>query len=364
MKNNLLILFFCCSLFHLPAQNLIPNPGFDKHLAEMEALNKGERDERRTINNWDWNPKYTLYYRAWGSMVGSHAWNSHPRYMTNTEPISKKYFLGVLFYKKNNKRGFVSVKLKKPLVKEQTYYVEMYVQLAFFSSLAIKEIPVLLSAGPLGLWKRSKLTNGYLNTISGKYFYLSLKKEDGTWIDDKKWCLVSTYYKAKGDESYITLGNPQLNSNTPHIKVKEVGIKDSVSNYHIDDVSLIEYSGEYDQLRLNKPLVLKNVLFKYNKSSLLNESKAHLNILANYLIKNPNFKIQISGHTDNTGNTEKNIKLSENRAKSVVGYLISKGIEPGRLSYKGYGANKPIADNLTEHGKKENRRVEIRVLEK
>ena len=70
-------------------------------------------------------------------------------------------------------------------------------------------------------------------------------------------------------------------------------------------------------------------------------------------------KIEIGGHTDNSGIEKDNISLSENRAKSVYDYLISKGIAADRLSYKGYASTKPLSDNKTAEGKAKNRRTEF-----
>ena len=73
-------------------------------------------------------------------------------------------------------------------------------------------------------------------------------------------------------------------------------------------------------------------------------------------------KIELSGHTDNKGSATYNLKLSESRAKSVVDFLISTGIEKTRLTFKGYGFLKPISSNETEEGRQQNRRTEFKVL--
>jgi outer membrane protein OmpA-like peptidoglycan-associated protein len=72
-----------------------------------------------------------------------------------------------------------------------------------------------------------------------------------------------------------------------------------------------------------------------------------------------NLKLDIDGHTDNTGKPEKNKLLSENRAKAVYDYLVKKGIAPVRLESNGYGQEKPVADNKTATGRSKNRRVEL-----
>jgi outer membrane protein OmpA-like peptidoglycan-associated protein len=82
------------------------------------------------------------------------------------------------------------------------------------------------------------------------------------------------------------------------------------------------------------------------------------------LTDNPAIKIQIEGHTDTIGNAADNLKLSGNRARSVMYYLISKRISANRLTAKGYGATKPVADNKTEEGRSQNRRTEVKVISK
>jgi len=77
----------------------------------------------------------------------------------------------------------------------------------------------------------------------------------------------------------------------------------------------------------------------------------------------PNLKIRINGHTDDRGSKNVNLKLSERRAKAVVDYLVEKGINPGRLQYKGYGQYYPVEPNTTEKGQKANRRVEFEIID-
>lgn len=109
-------------------------------------------------------------------------------------------------------------------------------------------------------------------------------------------------------------------------------------------------------------IALRNVFFATGKYELLESSQVELNKVVEVLKNNPTIRIELEGHTDNVGSAADNQKLSENRAKAVYDYLIAKGIAESRLSYKGFGASQPVADNATEEGRSQNRRTEMRIL--
>ncbi len=109
-------------------------------------------------------------------------------------------------------------------------------------------------------------------------------------------------------------------------------------------------------------VVLRNIFFDFDKFDLKPESQVELNRLVDLLNQNKTMKIEIGGHTDNKGSAEYNQKLSENRARSVYEYLINKGIDKNRLSYKGYGLTQPLTTNDTEEGRAINRRTEFKVI--
>ncbi|MCK9613764.1 MAG: OmpA family protein [Bacteroidales bacterium] len=111
-------------------------------------------------------------------------------------------------------------------------------------------------------------------------------------------------------------------------------------------------------------VVLKNIFFDFDKFDLKPESQVELNRLVGLLNQNKSMKIEIGGHTDNKGSAEYNQKLSENRARSVYEFLIAKGIDKTRLSYKGYGLTHPIDTNDTDEGRANNRRTEFKVISK
>ena len=109
---------------------------------------------------------------------------------------------------------------------------------------------------------------------------------------------------------------------------------------------------------------LNNIFFDYDKATLRPESFPELDRVVEFLKTNPKVVIELSGHTDDRGSDNYNLNLSQNRAKTVVDYVISKGIDKSRLVAKGYGKSKPVATNETEEGRQLNRRVEFEILKK
>ena len=112
----------------------------------------------------------------------------------------------------------------------------------------------------------------------------------------------------------------------------------------------------------NASVVLKNIFFETNKFSLKNESQAELDKLIQLMNENPTLKIEIGGHTDSIGKAPDNLKLSQNRAKAVVDYLILRRVPAARLTSIGFGSTKPVASNKTEEGRSMNRRTEMKVI--
>jgi outer membrane protein OmpA-like peptidoglycan-associated protein len=110
-------------------------------------------------------------------------------------------------------------------------------------------------------------------------------------------------------------------------------------------------------------VTLEDVLFQVNGAQLQPGAQTELLRLGDYLKRNPDRKIMIEGHTDNTGSSEYNLQLSQLRAQSVESYLISSGVAPDRIRAIGYGETRPEAPNDTATGRQQNRRVEIVILD-
>jgi outer membrane protein OmpA-like peptidoglycan-associated protein len=117
------------------------------------------------------------------------------------------------------------------------------------------------------------------------------------------------------------------------------------------------------EAKVGESIILNKIYFESGKATVNAASSSDLNKLVQFLKDNPTVKLEIQGHTDNVGTLASNTKLSQQRANSIVTYLVNKGVEKARLIAKGYGPTIPIADNATKEGKAQNRRVEMKVLE-
>ncbi len=115
-------------------------------------------------------------------------------------------------------------------------------------------------------------------------------------------------------------------------------------------------------IEVNSSMVLRNIFFETDKYNLKKESRLELDRLVALMEKNPEMKIEIGGHTDNIGSESHNLTLSKNRAKAVYEYLAGQGIDPDRMTYKGYGYSQPIDTNDTPEGRAKNRRTQFTVI--
>ena len=126
--------------------------------------------------------------------------------------------------------------------------------------------------------------------------------------------------------------------------------------------SMVNKEIKLKNIKIGSKIALRNVFFDVGKSTVKAESNTELDRLVKLLKDVPGLKIELSGHTDNTGSESLNKKLSQDRATAVVNYLKAKGVVTERLSAKGYGSSQPIANNASSEGRQENRRTEFKII--
>ncbi len=173
--------------------------------------------------------------------------------------------------------------------------------------------------------------------------------------------VISEVDANQGDGSFL-ITIPQENDLAFHAEYE--GYMLVSKNFTIDQ---LEFTDEGYLLNIPmskiKPgtFVLENIFFEVNRYELQPTSIVELDKVYKMLILNQEIQIEISGHTDSDGNDEDNMELSENRAKSVVDWLVDKGISSSRLSFKGFGETKPIVENSSKENKAKNRRTELTI---
>lgn len=273
-----------------------------------------------------------------------------------------KASVGCRFYtERNNHIEFISTEIKKPLETGKKYCFKTFLKLKDDCYFGVNAMGVLFS----------NYLPGEQELIDGK-IKPSISHHGGTLLTYKtKWMELSCIYVAKGGETILTLGSF---SNAKAMKKVCLKGSNTEAYYYFDMVQLYEIEDETKcpclmgknndiPIEKGKAFVVKNIFFNNDQWELLPESFVALDSLFEILESGQFNQIEISGHTSNTGSKERNILLSKNRALAVKNYLVNKGLEESIFTCVGYGPDKPIADNSTEKGRSENRRVEFKILE-
>ncbi|MEQ8304701.1 MAG: OmpA family protein [Cyclobacteriaceae bacterium] len=167
---------------------------------------------------------------------------------------------------------------------------------------------------------------------------------------------------AAGADGLFSIQIPSVDEYS--IKVESPGF---IGNFEKLDIRTFEMKELEMNFKLQPVVVgatvnLKSVLFQQSTDNLLDESYDELNMVVDFMKSNPKVEIELAGHTDNRGLHRHNVSLSQSRVEKVKAYLVDNGISSKRISGKGYGGIKPIADNDAEATRRLNRRVEFTIV--
>ena len=358
MKKIAFIIIIILININTYSQNLVKNPSFE----EMKDTYTHEFYCAEHFNKYvsDWL-SLALYSAGIYQYDTFHFIKDTSSLQNFPHPHSGKFEAEIHAYgnSSNNDpyRSYIEGRLKKPLIKGRKYYMEFYISV--WLKAISNNIGVYFSIKPLPIVKQSMIN------YKPQFNYTELPpiKENNEWIS------ISWTFTAQDTFKYFTIGNFYSDGNSK-IKRFQNNQNCNYTDYFIDDVKIeevierdtIKEKNLLNKMELNKPLTLNNIYFETGKSNLLDSSFAELNTLFNILKSKAKMMIQISGYTDNTGNAQDNIVLSEARANAVKKYLTDKGIDNKRIIAKGYGSNNPKASNDNAEGRAKNRRVEIMVL--
>jgi outer membrane protein OmpA-like peptidoglycan-associated protein len=236
---------------------------------------------------------------------------------------------------------------------------------------------------PTQFWFRPTITTEEMRVIKGDPefdYMLACNQLCGTGHFNMKKTVkivsVEEYKKwAAEQKSYYTtvvlpkLGEAKANentqSNTAFKNVLSNGVSLAGASANGIEAKLVSFIND-DTKQVDKTtwFSFDRLLFETGKSTLKPESKEQLNNMAEILKLYPAVELKIGGYTDNTGKAEDNLKLSSDRAKTVLTELVNRGIGESRLKAEGYGQEHPVADNATEEGRAQNRRIDVRVTKK
>jgi len=170
--------------------------------------------------------------------------------------------------------------------------------------------------------------------------------------------------KAISDEkgAFIT---KLVSNNTYLIKIKQIGKDIEYQKFEIPQIAEGVENASYEltlKYSKAKTYTLNNVHFLPGKSTLTTASYEELKDLLEYMTLKKTTEIEVAGHTDDVGDEEQNLILSQKRAVSVRAYLVKNGIDGSRITAKGYGESRPVDTNETPEGRKNNRRCEVNIL--
>ncbi|MFO7613610.1 MAG: OmpA family protein [Bacteroidales bacterium] len=185
---------------------------------------------------------------------------------------------------------------------------------------------------------------------------------DGERIDNR-WAHIAIAYTKGKMKAYINetrlINIPRLDFDPTGISMRALQSSDK-NHFYIKNIRIAEGGVKYyDRLLQDGKIIASGIRFDVNKATLRPESMGIINEIAGLMRSNTDISFSVEGHTDSDGDDSFNQKLSGERAQSVVKTLVKMGIDPGRLTSKGWGENKPLDSNDTPEGKANNRRVEF-----
>jgi OOP family OmpA-OmpF porin len=342
--------------------NLIPNPGFEKFANKGLYLPACK----------PWKNIYTVdYYHTPFKLANDRKVEAH----------SGKSFVGLRF--QSNYREYMLVKLDSALKPGHHYTAELWFCMGEWSTQALKSLGVCFSKKQLNQQQVEETPFQYKVEVGSK---------KGV-IGGYKWTKLTMQYTAIGGEQYITIGNMAPNLNKDMVRIGKL-FKTKEAYYFMDDVALFETpkvdstvitktdskldsliavdksmpidtfkTASAKDLKIGQIIKLHNIFFETGNSELLEESYDELDYIVSFLNENPNLEVRVNGHTDNSGYALNNQNLSDQRAFTVYNYLLRKGVR-NNLTYKGFGADRPLATNATVAGRARNRRVELEIIKK
>ena len=187
---------------------------------------------------------------------------------------------------------------------------------------------------------------------SGESFEVDVNGDDG------KFAAIVNIEEDEEEDVMIVMKKEGASFDTKLIKAEEIKKTVESNETFIEDLEM-----EIEEIKVGESFTMDNILYDTKSYTLDEDGKFVLDQFVKFLKSNPTVKVSIQGHTDNKGNPGENKTLSQNRAKGVMNYIISKGIQKDRLKSEGFGQSKPKVPNDSDANRALNRRTDIFILE-
>ncbi|MCH2213905.1 MAG: OmpA family protein [Flavobacteriales bacterium] len=364
--------------------NYVSNPGFEETKREYCKWNQNGRNYMEDIIAWD-SPTETTP-DLFSLRVKKSCWSNPYKHSGGKQsPRNGDNMAGLKTYGKGGTETFwheyLSIKLDSTLVPGERYYAEFHVSRAVKSRYASNNIGMYFSDTAIVTRDRMPL---FLTPCINTNRIIKSR-----W---NAWQKISGVFEVDVESKYLLIGNFYHDNRTEIHKFDE---GEGGAYYYIDDVEVRRAKPEEEispspkrsipptpkrilkkaelvstkeikldsiDYKVGDRITLENIFFEFDKAELLPQSKQELDKLVDIMTDYPFLRIEIGGHTDNIGGISYNKILSQERAKSVVDYLIEENVNQTRVSYAGYGSEKPLTTNTTEEGRAINRRVEFIIL--
>ncbi|MBK6627605.1 MAG: OmpA family protein [Flavobacteriales bacterium] len=363
--------------------NLVPNPGFEEtRRLQCAWTQDATKFNEEVMVGWT-SPTETTPDHF--SMLSDPGCWSHPGKRTDgrARPHGGVAMAGIKTWGRGNTpthwHEYLQIELAAPLEAGVRYVAECWVMRASFSNEASNNIGLLLATEPIR--SRDCLP-----------LYITPMVNEDKLVKKSGWHKVNGVIEAAGGERFVLVGNFYSDEATQHERFPE---GERGAYYFVDDVNVrvappgsalspkpsesvppppkvrvADHAGTAQvelprvEPEVGKSIVLDHIFFDFDKADLKPESHAELEKVVHLLTDYPHMRIEIGAHTDDQGSEAYNIRLSNDRAKAVVDHLVKQKVDADRLSWKGYGKSRPVADNSSEEGRARNRRVEFTVLER
>lgn len=318
----------------LCAQNLVVNPGFEINpYSETDSVNVIVVYNALPYGWYLPNNASPDYFFLSETAQNSEMFRARFLYPF---PFEGRCYSGFIANESYNE--YLGGTFSRPLEKDSQYIISVTILPAGLNEFEDSLIGIFFSRSEQAMYHDS------LSTKINEIPHLTMDQATDTSIRNY-WITYNFLYKAMGGERSFIIGNFH----------EKVTIPFGYATYfYVDSIYVGKSAKNPLVIESGKTLIVDDINFETNKARILSESIAPLNEIVNVLTAQPKLKVEIVGHTDSHGDIISNQKLSEERAKAVADYFISKGIDPSRITRRGAGSTQPLGDD-----DQKNRRVEF-----